>query len=253
MLRRVSRIRLPEDPGIRSGVPKPPWPGALPVGRLLLFLVFFAFAAAPPAGGLPAPAGPAAAKEWTIDTAQSQLVVHVLPGGLLSPTLHPHHFQPEKWSGEISWDPQRAKNAKVTVRVDAGSLRDHQEKLSAKDTAKVESQARGPAILDAAQYPEIVFEAHELEIAKSPSGGKGEFRGTLSGTLTLHGRTMPVGLAIQGLVSADRFQAGAAASFKQSDFGIKPYSTAFGTISVKDEINVEISIVALPADRKAAP
>ena len=231
---------MPQAPGIRSRGASRSWAVAARAGFTLLLTI-------PPALALPGQAPP---REWTIDTAQSQLVIHVQPGGLLSPTLHPHHFQPEKWSGEIAWDPLRAKSVKVTVRVAADSLRDHQEKLSAKDTAKVEAQTRGPAILDAAQYPEIVFEGHELEIAKTPSGGKGEFRGTLTGTLTLHGRTMPVGLAIQGLVSADRFQAGAAASFKQSDFGIKPYSTALGTISVKDEITLEISIVAVPADKK---
>jgi polyisoprenoid-binding protein YceI len=231
---------MPQAPGIRSQGPRRSCAVAVCAGFALLLTIS-------PALALP---GPVPAREWTIDTAQSQLIIHVLPGGLLSPTLHPHHFQPEKWSGEIAWDPARAKSAKVTVRVAADSLRDHQEKLSAKDTAKVEAQTRGPAILDAAQYPEIVFEGHELEIAKTPSGGKGEFRGTLTGTLTLHGKTMPIGLAIQGLVSADRFQAGAAASFKQSEFGIKPYSTALGTISVKDEITVEISIVAVPADKK---
>ena len=234
---------MPQAPGIRSKGAMPSRATAVRAGLLLLL------AALTPAAAF---SGQTPAREWTIDTTQSQLVIHVQPGGLLSPTLHPHHFQPEKWSGEIAWDPSRAKSAKVTVRVAADSLRDHQEKLSAKDTAKVEAQTRGPVILDAARYPEIVFEGHELEIAKTPNGGKGEFRGTLTGTLTLHGKTMAVGLAIQGLVSADRFQAGAAASFKQSDFGIKPYSTALGTISVKDEITVEISLVAVPADRKPA-
>ena len=191
------------------------------------------------------------ARTWTIDPSQSKLIVHVHPGGLLSPALHPHHFQPENWSGEIAWDPARPRTARVEVRVAADSLRDHQEKLSPKDIAKVETQARGPAILDAAQFPQIVFSGDELEVAKTPAAGKGEFRGTLTGNLTLHGKTMRVGFAIQGLVSADRFEASAAANFNQSDFGIKPYKTALGTISVKDQITLEITIVALPPGKKA--
>ena len=198
----------------------------------------------------PRPAGVALAQTparvWTIETSQSKLIVHVQPGGLLSPALHPHHFQPETWSGEIAWDPLRPRTVRVEVRVAADSLRDHQEKLSPKDIAKVESQARSPAILDAAQFPQIVFSGEELEVAKAPAGGKGEFRGTLTGNLTLHGKTMKVGFAIQGLVSADRFEASGAANFNQSDFGIKPYKTALGTISVKDQITLEITIVALP-------
>jgi polyisoprenoid-binding protein YceI len=87
-------------------------------------------------------------------------------------------------------------------------------------------------------------------VEKPPAAGKGEFRGTLNGTLTLHGKTGPVGLAIQGLAGADRFDAAASTTFKQSDFGIKPYKTALGTISVKDEVSIEITIVAIPAGKK---
>jgi polyisoprenoid-binding protein YceI len=198
----------------------------------------------------PSPVRPSAepsVREWTIDPTQSKLTVHVAPGGILSPTLHPHHFQPSEWGGEITWDPKNPRTAKVEVHVSADSLHEHQEKLKEKDIAKVEAQAKGPEILDVAQYPKILFEAHELDVAKAPVNGKGEFRGTINGTLTLHGKSQPVGMAIQGLVAAERFEAGASATFKQSDFGIKPYKTALGTISVKDEINVEISIVALPA------
>lgn len=226
-------------------------PGAAALIAAVVPLALLTLAASPPRASTDA-----SVREWTIDPSQSKLTIHVEPGGILSPTLHPHHFQPDEWSGEITWDPKNPRTAKVEVRVSAGTLRDKQDKLKPKDVAKVEAQAKGPAILDAAQFPTIVFEAHEIEVAKAPVNGKGEFRGTLNGTLTLHGKTGPVGMAVQGLVAAERFEAGASATFKQTDFGIKPYKAALGTISVKDEINVEISIVALPAGKKppaAAP
>jgi polyisoprenoid-binding protein YceI len=220
-------------------------PGAAALIAAAPLLILTTIAASPPrAASEPSP------REWTIDTSQSKLTIHVEPGGILSPTLHPHHFQPDEWSGEITWDPKNPRTAKVEVRVSAGSLHDKQEKLKPKDIAKVEAQAKGPAILDVAQYPTVTFEAHELDVSKAPVNGKGEFRGTLNGTLTLHGKSGPVGMAIQGLAAPERFEAGASANFKQSDFGIKPYKTALGTISVKDEVNVEISIVALPAGKK---
>lgn len=191
-------------------------------------------------------------REWTIDTSQSKLVVHVEPAGVLAKTLHSHAFQPEQWSGEISWDPAKPRTARVEVHVSADSLHDHQEKLSAKDVAKVEGITKGPAVLDAEKFPKIDFEGSQLEVAKSPPGGKGEFRGSLNGKLTLHGQTGTVGFVIQGIVSADRLEAGAATTFKQSDFGIKPYKAVLGTVAVKDEITLEIQIVALPAERKAS-
>jgi len=189
---------------------------------------------------------------WSIDASQSRLIVHVLPAGLLSSALHAHHFQPDEWSGEVAWDPEHPRNVRVEVRVAAGSLQDHQPKLSAKDRVKVEGQTRGAGILDAGKFPQILFQAQELELERSPSGGSGDFRGTLKGTLTLHGKTLPLGFPIQGKVSGDRFEASAAAGFKQSDFGIQPYSTALGTVAVKDEITVEIFLAGVPAGRKAS-
>jgi polyisoprenoid-binding protein YceI len=187
--------------------------------------------------------GQAAAAEWKIDPLASRLVVHVSPAGLLASALHPHRFQPESWSGEIRWDPEHPEAASVEVRIAADSLRDHQEKLSASDIAKVEAQTRGPRILDAEKFPSIRFQGHGLS-SPTMSGG-GEVRATLSGDLTLHGRTRPVQFPIQGRVSADRMEATATVKLRQTDFGIRPYSTALGSIAVRDEVTIEISLVAV--------
>jgi polyisoprenoid-binding protein YceI len=181
-----------------------------------------------------------------MDAAQSRLTVRVLPAGLLASALHAHFFQPENWSGEIAWDSNHPEKVRVGVRVAADSLRDHQPKLSGKDIARVERQVRGAEILDAARFPEILFEAARLEAAELPPGSLGEFRGKLSGTLTLHGQSRSLQIPIQGRVSADRLEANAAVTLRQSDFGIKPYATALGTIAVRDEITIEIALVALP-------
>ena len=184
--------------------------------------------------------------QWTIDAARSRLTVKVLPAGLLASTLHTHFFQPTDWSGEVAWDPNQPGSVKVGVRIGAESLRDHQPKLSAKDTAKVERQVQSAEILDSAKYPKIAFEAGQVEAGQPPSGDTGEFRGTLAGTLTLHGQSRPLKFPFHGKASAERLEANATAAFKQSDFGIKPYSTALGAIAVKDEITIEIALVAVP-------
>jgi len=184
--------------------------------------------------------------EWSIDTARSRLTVKVLPAGLLASALHPHFFQPESWSGEIALDPNRPGGVRVEVRIASDSLRDHQPKLSAKDIARVEGQTRGADILDAARFPKILFEAGQLDSASLPSGAEGDFRGTLAGTLTLHGQSRPVSIPIRGRVTAERLEADASVTFRQSDFGIKPYKTGLGTIAVRDEITVEIALVAVP-------
>ncbi len=170
----------------------------------------------------------------------------VLPAGLLASALHAHFFQPEDWSGEIAWDPNHPGSVRIGVRIASDSLRDHQPKLSAKDIAKVERQARGTDILDSARFPRILFEAGQLEAAQLPSGATGDFRGTLAGTLTLHGQSRPEQFPIRGRVAVERLEADASVTFRQSDFGIKPYSTALGTIAVRDEVTIEMTVVAVP-------
>ncbi len=181
--------------------------------------------------------------DWTIDPAASRLTVHVAPVGLLSSALHAHKFQPENWSGQIRWDPSHPEDLRVEVRIPADSLRDHQEKLSASDVAKVEAQTRSPRILDAAKFPSIRFEGRELSSATLSDGG--EVRATLSGDLTLHGQTRPLKFPVEGRIAGDHIEAKATVKFKQSDFGIRPYSTALGSIAVRDEVTVEIVLVAV--------
>src|SRR5262249_6056501 len=134
---------------------------------------------------------------------------------------------------------------KLEARFSADSLRDAQSKLSPRDVAKVEGQTRGPEVLDAKQFPKIVFKAESAEVAQPP-GTDGSFRGTLVGTLTLHGQTRPLRLEVTGRIAGDRLEASGTAAFKQSDFGIKPYRAALGSIAVRDEVAVEIAIIASP-------
>src|SRR5262249_60315692 len=101
--------------------------------------------------------GAAPGKDWALDTSKSRVIVHVLPSGLLSAALHEHHFQPEAWSADIAWDPSNPAALRLEARFAADSLRDPESKLSARDVAKVEGQARGPEGLDARQVPGIVF------------------------------------------------------------------------------------------------
>lgn len=186
-------------------------------------------------------------RAWKVDTARSRITVNVAPAGVLSGSLHEHHFHPSSWECSIAFDSQSLEKVLLDVKIDATSLRDDQPKLSAKDIAKVEGQARSDRILDAAKYPEIRFTADRAEVEKWPSGGEGDFKGTLAGTLTLHGRSKPLKIPLEGRVGPDRLEAAASVTFKQTEFGIEPYKTLLGAIAVKDEVIVEIHIVATPA------
>jgi polyisoprenoid-binding protein YceI len=68
---------------------------------------------------------------------------------------------------------------------------------------------------------------------------------TVEGELTLAGTTRP--LAFDLAVGDDGRLSGAAV-VKQTDWGMKPYSTLFGALKVADEVRVEID-AALPQSR----
>src|SRR5215471_964817 len=187
----------------------------------------------------------APAKDWVLDTSHSRVIVHVLPAGLLSGALHEHHFQPESWSGEVSWDPEKPAVLRLEARFAADSLHDQQSRLSPRDIAKVEGQTRSPDVLDVKKFPSIEFRAESAEVSQPP-GADGTFGGTLAGSLTLHGQTRPLRLDVKGRIAEGRLEASATGAFKQSDFGMKPYKTALGAIAVRDEVSVEIAIVASP-------
>jgi polyisoprenoid-binding protein YceI len=77
--------------------------------------------------------------------------------------------------------------------------------------------------------------------AVTDAGGRLEVRGEL----TLGGTTRP--LAFDLAVGDDGRLSGAAV-VKQTDWGMKPYSTLFGALKVADEVRVEID-AALPQSR----
>ena len=68
---------------------------------------------------------------------------------------------------------------------------------------------------------------------------------TVEGELTLAGSTRPLAF---DLAVGDDGRVSGAAVVKQTDWGIKPYSTLFGALKVADEVRIEID-AALPQSR----
>lgn len=85
-------------------------------------------------------------------------------------------------------------------------------------------------VLDARRYPEIRFRA-----AKPSAAGDGF---ALAGELTLHGKTRPVAVKTQ-LVNGRQV---AKVTLHQLDFGIKPFSAMLGTLKIKPDLEVRVSV-----------
>ena len=210
----------------------------MPVRPLALFVMLMAL-------GMPERARPSPVT-WVADLKRSELVVHVFKKGLLSGMAHDHHFAASDWSATARLDPAQPSEAHFEVIVAAGSLRDRQPELSTKDLAKVNAQAVGPDVLDARRNPEIRFVSTEPVRGGGSAQPEGRIEGELAGTLSLHGRDRPLSVRVAASRDGDGWRARGSARFKQSDFGIKPYSGFLGTIAVHDEVEVAYDLVLKP-------
>ena len=90
----------------------------------------------------------------------------------------------------------------------------------------------------------IAFRSTAVETAAD--GG----RISVQGELTLLGTTRPIAFDLD--VGADGTLSGSAV-VKQTDWGIKPYSTLFGALKVADEVEDQRSSRGRPSARRARP
>jgi len=168
------------------------------------------------------------------DQSSAQSHVFTFKEGLLSAVAHDLKIKVTRFSFKVE-------AGKVEGRWDAGSLvvdsvmRDGREStgLSQRDFDKI-AHTIADDVLEARRHPEIRFTSDEVSIA-------GE-RATIKGQLTLAGRSRP--LTVEAHKVDGRWVA--EVSLHQPDFGIKPYSAMFGTLKIKPDVKVRVSV---PADR----
>jgi polyisoprenoid-binding protein YceI len=172
--------------------------------------------------------------------------VHVAKSGLFSAFAHDHDFEVTRWHGTAEIPDRDPGRASVELILEADSLRDREKGLSSGDRRKVESQAAGPEALDAASAPEITYRAERVSLDSRAGADTGPVRGTLHGQLTLRSRTRPVDATFEAERAADTWRVRGRARFKQSEFGIRPFSGYGGTVSVKDEVDVTFALTLQP-------
>jgi polyisoprenoid-binding protein YceI len=176
----------------------------------------FAFAATP--------------QQHPIDIRKSVLTVHVSKSGIFSAAGHNHEIAAPIAGGDVD-----AVGHQVELKVNSNALQVRDPEVSEKDRARIQSTMLGPEVLDTQRYPEIVFRS-----TGANSAGQGVWK--VQGNLTFHGQTRPVEVEVH---EAGGHYDGSA-SFKQTEFGIKPVKVAGGTIRVKDEVRIEFQIYLAP-------
>lgn len=168
------------------------------------------------------------------DATNAECLVFTFKEGLLSAVAHDLQIRVERFT--VAYDEAAGH---VEARFDARSLRvvtamkdgkPSPGALSESNKAEIERTIQ-KEVLDAARHPEIVFTGRVVE--GSVPGAR-----RVDGTLALHGRSQPLTLRVE--------DAGArkvvTARLHQPDFGIKPYSALLGTLKIKPDVDVRVTL-----------
>ena len=194
----------------------------------------------------------ATSRTYQVDTDASRVFVRV---GSATPLGHEHGVEARLKSGVLTLGGDgalifdmgsfTADTPEARKRVGLGS-----KKFSASDARKVTEEMRSADVLDVAHFPTATF---QITAAKAIAGQAADKppRYQLKGKFTLHGIERPIQLEAQ-LEAADvQAQVRLTGSFtiKQSDYGIKPYSTLGGLVKVADELGITGDLILVAAER----
>jgi len=168
-----------------------------------------------------------ACAQTPIDVEHSKMRIHVGKAGLFSAAGHEHWVDAPIADGILQEKPPQ-----ISFRVEAAKMKVEEDKsLPAEKQAEVQRTMQ-TQVLESDRYSEISFRSTSIQ-ETGPNTWEAH------GDLTLHGQTRPV------TTTVERQQGSYVGhcQLKQTDFGIHPIRVAGGTVKVKDELNIEFSIV----------
>jgi polyisoprenoid-binding protein YceI len=172
---------------------------------------------------------------------QSKFTVQAFAEGLLSAFGHDPVLEIKDFTGETEFVPGSFESASLKMTIKADSIVLSTE-VKEKDRLDIEQTMR-EQVLEIAKYPEIVFVSSNVSVTRL---AEGRYRARVIGDLTFHGSTQKnLWITSEVTVSGESLRVKGDFSLKQSDFGIKPFSAAGGTIKLKNELKFSFDIAAL--------
>ncbi len=170
---------------------------------------------------------------------KSKFTVQAFAEGLFSAFGHDPVIVIREFNGEVEFKPGTYENATFNVTVDPNSLAVSND-VKEKDRMDIERTMR-EEVLETAKYGEIFFQSNNISVSKL---AQGRCRVRIIGDVTLHGVTQKnLWISAEAALSDDSVRAQGDFALKQTDFGIKPYSAAGGTIKLKNELKFSFDIV----------
>lgn len=171
---------------------------------------------------------------------QSRVFIHVAKAGW----GHEHAVAGLLRSGHIALDGKQ--NAGELVFEMAGFVADPEyarkfiglEGISDPSTQqKVTANMLGPEVLDVAHYPTAAFRIDAARSTQTMSQRRLPIY-DFAGEFTLHGTTRPIHFRAEVEQLDSRLRIMGSFTIQQSDFGITPFTKAFGVIGVADQLRI---------------
>jgi polyisoprenoid-binding protein YceI len=182
----------------------------------------------------------AAGKTYDIDPSQSEVSIHVGKSGMFSFAGHEHLVVAPEIAGKITADPEALGGSAVNLTFQAKALKVAEKGEPQGDAQKVQTAMLSPTVLDAVQFPEVVFTSKSVSGKEAPAG---TWTLQVVGDVGLHGVTKSLTLPVQVTVVGDVLTATGKFILKQTDFHMSPVSVA-GVVKVKDEVTIDYKFVA---------
>lgn len=178
--------------------------------------------------------------DYVLVPGESTFTVQGFSEGLLSAFGHDPLIAIREFTGEAQFVPGTFEDASLKITVNLESLAVINSDKE-KDRLEIERAMR-EQVLEVQKYPEVVFSSSNISASRL---AEGRYRSRIIGDLTLHGVTQKnIWISAEATITGDSLRARGEFSLKQSDFGIKSFSAAGGTIKLKNELKFSFDIAA---------
>ncbi|MHC4831273.1 MAG: YceI family protein [Planctomycetota bacterium] len=175
-------------------------------------------------------------QSYAVVPEQSHFQIKTGTGGVFGGLAHEHVVVAREFVGTIIYDPADPSKSSVTITVQTEKLEIADKDVSDSDRKKI-TKSMKETVLEVSKHPTVVFTSTRC----TPSMGGLE----VIGDLTIKGVTKEAGFyPVVELLEDGALRVRGGFSFKQTTFGIKPYSAGLGSIKVKDEVSLTFEAVA---------
>jgi polyisoprenoid-binding protein YceI len=176
-----------------------------------------------------------------IDPGQTTITLHVGRAGVFAFAGHDHEVVVPAMQGRITLDRANVSRSTVSVTFEAAALKVTGKGEPPEDVPEVQRVMLSDQVLDVQRHPTITFQSRRVSVLKQSAN---QMTLGITGDLTLHGVTRPLEVPVTVQLAPDGLRANGRTAVQQSQFGIRPVSAGAGTVRVKDEIEVVLSVTA---------